>query len=92
MTAKNQARHLLPLPKDNAVKFGRCLVAVRKACPTRQLLCRRLAALPPKCNPAVRSCAHSRGGVHPEHREYPRATLKLPLRLRSVNNVPRNLQ
>jgi c-di-GMP-binding flagellar brake protein YcgR len=27
-------------------------------------------------------------GVHPEHREYPRATLKLPLRLRSVNDVP----
>jgi hypothetical protein len=27
-------------------------------------------------------------GVHPEHREYPRATLKLPLRLRSVNHVP----
>jgi hypothetical protein len=27
-------------------------------------------------------------GVHPEHREYPRATLRLPLRLRSVNNVP----
>lgn len=26
-------------------------------------------------------------GVHPEHREYPRATLKLPLRLRSVNSV-----
>jgi PilZ domain len=26
-------------------------------------------------------------GVHPEHREYPRATLKLPLRLRSVNRV-----
>jgi hypothetical protein len=26
-------------------------------------------------------------GVHPEHREYPRATLRLPLRLRSVNNV-----
>jgi hypothetical protein len=26
-------------------------------------------------------------GVHPEHREYPRATLKLPLRLRSVNQV-----
>jgi PilZ domain len=25
-------------------------------------------------------------GVHPEHREYPRATLRLPLRLRSVNN------
>jgi len=27
-------------------------------------------------------------GVHPEHREYPRATLKLPLRLRSVNRIP----
>lgn len=26
-------------------------------------------------------------GVHPEHREYPRATLRLPLRLRSVNNT-----
>jgi hypothetical protein len=26
-------------------------------------------------------------GVHPEHREYPRATLQLPLRLRSVNSV-----
>jgi PilZ domain len=26
-------------------------------------------------------------GVHPEHREYPRATLKLPLRLRSVNHL-----
>jgi hypothetical protein len=26
-------------------------------------------------------------GVHPEHREYPRATLRLPLRLRSVDSV-----
>lgn len=26
-------------------------------------------------------------GAHPEHREYPRATLKLPLRLRSVNRI-----
>src|ERR1700758_1301304 len=26
-------------------------------------------------------------GVHPAHREYPRATLKLPLKLRSVNGV-----
>jgi hypothetical protein len=25
--------------------------------------------------------------VHPEHREYPRATLNLPLRLRSVDSV-----
>jgi PilZ domain len=27
-------------------------------------------------------------GIHPEHREYPRATLQLPLRLRSVNGAP----
>jgi hypothetical protein len=27
-------------------------------------------------------------GIHPEHREYPRATLKLPLRLRGVGGVP----
>jgi hypothetical protein len=27
-------------------------------------------------------------GVVPEHREYPRATLKLPLRLRSVSGAP----
>jgi PilZ domain len=27
-------------------------------------------------------------GVHPEHREYPRATLQLPLRLRGVGGVP----
>jgi hypothetical protein len=26
-------------------------------------------------------------GVHPEHREYPRATLQLPLKLRSINRV-----
>jgi hypothetical protein len=26
-------------------------------------------------------------GTYPEHREYPRATLKLPLKLRSVNNI-----
>jgi len=27
-------------------------------------------------------------GVHPEHREYPRAALNLPLRLRAVGGVP----
>jgi len=27
-------------------------------------------------------------GVHPEHREYPRATLNLPLRLRSAGGAP----
>lgn len=27
-------------------------------------------------------------GIHPEQREYPRASLKLPMRLRGVNGVP----
>lgn len=27
-------------------------------------------------------------GIHPEQRQYPRASLKLPMRLRSVGNVP----
>src|SRR6202011_5347434 len=26
-------------------------------------------------------------GVHPEHREYPRASLKLPLKLHSINGI-----
>jgi PilZ domain len=35
----------------------------------------------------VRVPTHS-VGVYPEHREYPRASLKLPLRLRSIEHVP----
>src|ERR1700730_2802660 len=34
----------------------------------------------------VRVPTHA-AGVHPEHREYPRATLNLPLRLRSVDDM-----
>lgn len=55
-----------------------------------------LLTLPVLCPPPIRNEVQPRRfarvpthavGVHPEHREYPRATLKLPLRLRSVNNV-----
>src|SRR6266566_8113830 len=35
----------------------------------------------------VRVPAHA-VGAHPEHREYPRASLNLPLRLRSAGGVP----
>jgi PilZ domain len=56
-----------------------------------------LPTLPVLCQPPFRNEAQPRRfarvpthavGVHPEHREYPRAALRLPLRLRSVNNVP----
>jgi PilZ domain len=47
-----------------------------------------LTALPAETQPRrfARVPTHA-VGVHPEHRVYPRATLKLPLRLRSVDNI-----
>jgi c-di-GMP-binding flagellar brake protein YcgR len=49
----------------------------------------RLTPLPCPTQPRrfVRVPTHA-VGAHPEQREYPRATLKLPLRLRSVGGVP----
>ena len=90
MTAKNRAKPLLPLPKDNAVKVRPTLVAVPQAASNAAVaLSAHRAALPCEMQPRrfARVPTHA-VGVHPEHREYPRATLKLPLRLRSVNNVP----
>src|ERR1700758_598490 len=94
MSAKNRARQLLPLPEDSAVKARPVLAAcppvipaiVSKAAVMSPL---RLEVLPLETQPRrfARVPTHA-VGVHPEHREYPRATLKLPLRLRSVNNVP----
>lgn len=88
MTAKNRARPLLPLPKDNAVKVRPMLVAAPLSNP-EVALAAHLAALSSDAQPRrfARVPTHA-VGVHPEHREYPRATLKLPLRLRSVNDVP----
>jgi len=56
-----------------------------------------LPNLPVLCPPLLRTETQPRRfarvpthavGVHPEQREYPRATLKLPLQLHSVNSVP----
>ncbi len=49
----------------------------------------RLAPFPVPSQPRrfVRVPTHA-VGVHPEHREYPRATLNLPLRLRAAGGVP----
>jgi hypothetical protein len=88
MSAKNRARALVPAPEDCAAKAASFPaaaphlviappVAPLRATLTSEIQPRRFARVP----------THT-VGVHPEHREYPRATLKLPLRLRSVNNVP----
>jgi hypothetical protein len=49
----------------------------------------RLSPLPVPTQPRrfVRVPTHA-VGMHPEHREYPRATLNLPLRLRSAGGLP----
>jgi PilZ domain len=102
MTAKNRARQLLPLPQDSAVKPRPVLAAAPQvlANPAPNRAPNRgpnrgtvpplhLAALSSETQPRrfARVPTHA-VGVLPEHREYPRATLKLPLRLRSVSNIP----
>ena len=93
MTAKNRARALVPLPEDCGVKARPTPAAAP------QLVVSPIAASPftPPTRRTESSDIQPRRfarvpthavGVHPEHREYPRATLKLPLRLRSVNNIP----
>ena len=83
MSAKNRARHPLPLPEDSAAACPPTIAPKTFTAPLRlEVLCsetqpRRFARVPTH---AV--------GVHPEHREYPRATLRLPLRLRSIDSVP----
>jgi hypothetical protein len=90
MTAKNRARPL-PVPEDYVVKIvpvppAPQLVSAPPILPARMSFPR--TASPSEAQPRrfARVPTHS-VGVHPEHREYPRATLKLPLRLRSVNGT-----
>ena len=94
MSAKNRARFVLPVPEESPAKARPLLAAapqmVRDVAPNRASLPPlRLPALSPDTQPRrfARVPTHA-VGVHPEHREYPRATLKLPLRLRSVDHVP----
>ena len=90
MTAKNRARRILPLPLDHAANIRPMLAALPQVVSSPALApTNRLAALPSEMPPRrfTRVPTHT-VGVHPEHREYPRATLKLPLRLRYVNSVP----
>lgn len=83
---------------ESAVK--ECLADVRASAapatatpPVRATVAERVPALrvmplltDTKTRQFVRVPTHA-VGVHPEHREYPRATLRLPLRLRSVNEI-----
>jgi hypothetical protein len=97
MTAKNRARSVLPLPEnaeDHAGKARPMLAAAPQMVPNPAP---NRATLPPLHLTALSADTHPRRfarvpthavGVHPEHRTYPRATLKLPLRLRRVDNLP----
>ncbi len=94
MSAKNRARSVVPLPEDSSEKARPVLAAapqiVPNHAPNRAMVPpSRLTALSAGTQPRrfARVPTHA-VGVHPEHRVYPRATLKLPLRLRSVDHVP----
>ena len=93
MGTKNHARPLSPLPEDSVSKARPMLAAAPQAIPSAlpKPVTASVFRLEPLSSDAAprrfaRVPTHS-VGVHPEHREYPRATLKLPLRLRGVNNV-----
>jgi PilZ domain len=88
MSAKNRARPLLPLTEDSAAKTRPVLATAPQASKPALVPHLRLASFSSETQPRrfARVPTHA-VGVHPEHREYPRATLKLPLRLRNVNNV-----
>ncbi|HXN51673.1 MAG TPA: PilZ domain-containing protein [Candidatus Acidoferrum sp.] len=90
MSAKNRARPLLTLPEESAVKGRPVLAAAPQVVSNPAVVPPwRLTPLSSETQPRrfARVPTHA-VGIHPEHREYPRATLKLPLRLRSVNNIP----
>jgi len=89
MSAKNRARLLLPLPEKNAANTRPMLAGCPQVVPSRAVVPpSRLVERPPEPPRRFARVPTHSVGVHPEHREYPRATLKLPLRLGSVNHVP----
>jgi hypothetical protein len=87
MRATNLARVVEPASK-NALAKARALAPAQPEALLARVPELRVVPLITDTQPRrfVRVPTHA-VGVHPEHREYPRATLRLPLRLRSVNNV-----
>jgi PilZ domain len=94
MGARNRAKPIVPgLPGKEPVAAARPVaVPAPKPSANPEVLPSLPASQPlpfrsdPQPRRFVRVPTHA-VGVHPEHREYPRATLRLPLRLRSVNNI-----
>src|SRR5260370_13715107 len=89
MTAKHRARPVVPKAERTLCSVGPALVPPPQPVSTRPVApSLRAAPLGTEVNPRrfARVPTHA-VGVHPEQREYPRATLKLPLKLRSVNSV-----
>jgi len=90
MSARNGVSTLPAASKDSAATAPLMTIAISSARPNPYLVPRPiLRSSAPSCDAPRRFArvpTHA-VGVHPEHREYPRASLKLPLRLRSANNV-----
>jgi hypothetical protein len=90
MSARQRANLFVPKTEDAAVEARPAGTALNaQSLPmTAQVPALRVMPLLRDTLPRrfVRVPTHA-VGVHPEHREYPRATLRLPLRLRSVNRV-----
>ena len=91
MSSTSRARQLGPLPQDSPVKARPVLAPapqkISNPIANRPLAPPQFGTLSPEAPRRFARVPTHAVGVHPEHREYPRATLKLPLRLRSVNKV-----
>lgn len=89
MSAANRA---LPIESDASARLGDPLVLapfpVASPNPARRPALKVTPLLRPEQPRRFTRVPTHAVGVHPEHREYPRASLKLPMRLRSVNSVP----
>ncbi len=88
MSSANRAIPMQKWPTDTVAAARDGMEAPRPLTETPRSPVLRLAPLLSPTQPRrfVRVPTHA-VGAHPEQREYPRATLKLPLRLRSVGGV-----
>jgi hypothetical protein len=90
MSATNRARLVEPVPTNRTLETPALApsAAMQPVLAPKRLPALRVLPLLADAQPRrfVRVPTHA-VGVHPELREYPRATLRLPLRLRSVDKV-----
>lgn len=91
MGAANRARAIELAPASAIAEAGKPVTPAAPQPAANQPRIPALRVLPLRTDTQPRRFARvptHAVGVHPELREYPRATLKLPMQLRSVNNVP----